>query len=90
MAQWLRAFTVLPKKLSLLSAPISLGSSELLQDFPCPITLGQQEDCEWTGKMEVELRVVERQSVSVRREKTMMEADMNQHGFNQSQVVMIS
>jgi hypothetical protein len=62
----------------------------MTQHSPCPITLGQQEDCEWTGKMEVELRVVERQSVSVRREKTMMEADMNQHGFNQSQVVMIS
>jgi hypothetical protein len=59
MAQWLRAFTVLPKKLSLLSAPISLGSSELLQDFPCPITLGQQEDCDWTGEREAELRVAE-------------------------------
>ena len=26
----------------------------LLQDFPCPITLVQQETCDWTGKREVE------------------------------------
>ena len=31
----------------------------MLQDFPCPITLGQQEACDWTGKREAELRVGE-------------------------------
>ena len=34
-------------------------SAPLLQDFPCPITLGQWEACDWTGKREEELRVAE-------------------------------
>jgi hypothetical protein len=41
----------------------------LLQDFPCPITLGQQEACDWTGKREAELRVVETESQRRRKEK---------------------
>jgi hypothetical protein len=36
----------------------------LLQDFPCLITSGQQEACDWTGKREVELRVGETESIS--------------------------
>ena len=35
----------------------------LLQDLPCPITLGPWEVCDWTGKREVELRVAETESV---------------------------
>ena len=31
----------------------------MLQDFPYPITLGQWEACDWTGKREAELRVAE-------------------------------
>ena len=27
-----------------------------MQDFLCPITLGQQEACDWTGKREAKLR----------------------------------
>jgi hypothetical protein len=30
-----------------------------LQDFPCAITFGQKEACDWTGKREAELRVAE-------------------------------
>jgi hypothetical protein len=41
----------------------------MLQDFPCPITLGQQEACDWTGKREVELRVAEPESTAERRER---------------------
>jgi hypothetical protein len=36
----------------------------MLKDFPCPITLGQQETCDWTGKMEAELKVAEIESFS--------------------------
>ena len=36
----------------------------MLQDFPCPITLGQWEACDWTGKREAELRVPETGTVS--------------------------
>ena len=60
------------------------------QDFSCPITLGQQEACDWTGKREAELRVAETESVSGTKRKAKMEADVNQHDFNQAQVVMIS
>ena len=41
----------------------------LSQDFPCPITLGQQEACDWTGKREAELRVAETESISGEEEK---------------------
>ena len=41
----------------------------MLQDFPCPITLGQQEACDWTGKREAELRVAETESNSRERKK---------------------
>jgi hypothetical protein len=60
----------------------------MLQDFPCPITLGQQETCDWTGKREAALRATK--TACQREERKKMEADMNQHGFNQPQVVMIS
>ena len=30
---------------------------ELSQNFPCPVTLGQEEACDWTGKRETVLRV---------------------------------
>ena len=62
----------------------------VLQDFPCPITLGQQEACDWTGKREAELRVAETESISGEKGERKMEVDVNQHGFNQPQVVMIS
>jgi hypothetical protein len=63
----------------------------LSQDFPCPITLGQREACDWTGKREAELRDAETESISrQRRRKAKMEADMNQRDFNQPQVLMIS
>ena len=61
-----------------------------MQNFPCPITLGQWEACDWTGKREAELRVAETESISGGEKKAKMEADVNQHGFNQPQVVMIS
>jgi hypothetical protein len=57
------------------------------QDFPCQITLGKQEACDWTGKMR---QSKELQRKSVGRKERKMEADMNQHGFNQPQVVMMS
>jgi hypothetical protein len=38
----------------------------VLQDFPCPITLGQQGARDWTGKREAGLRVGE--SVSADKE----------------------
>ena len=41
----------------------------MLQDFPCPITLGQQEACDWTGKREAELRVAETESIRERKRK---------------------
>jgi hypothetical protein len=37
---------------------------KLLQDFPCPVTLGQWEACDWTGKRDAELRVTKTESVS--------------------------
>jgi hypothetical protein len=37
------------------------------KDFPCPITLEQQEACDWTGKREAELRVGESESGSSRK-----------------------
>jgi hypothetical protein len=47
--------------------------------FAHPITLGQQEACDWT--------VAETESIA---EGRRMEVDANQHGWNRSQVVMIS
>ena len=41
----------------------------MLKDFPCPITLGQQEACDWTGKGEAELRVGGTESVLGRSRK---------------------
>ena len=38
-----------------------------MQDFPCPITLGQWEACDWTGKREAELRVAETESWRVKK-----------------------
>jgi hypothetical protein len=61
-----------------------------LQDFPCPIILGQQEDCDWTGKREAELRIAGTESISGEKGERKMVVDMNQYGFNQPQVVMIS
>jgi hypothetical protein len=40
-----------------------------LQDFPCPITLEKQEACDWTGKWEAELRVVETENKEREKEK---------------------
>jgi hypothetical protein len=60
----------------------------VLQDFPCPVTLGQQEACDW--KREAKLRVAETASVLGEKEEGKMEADMNQRGWNQPQVVMVS
>ena len=40
-----------------------------MQGFPCPITLGQQEACDWTGKREAELRVAETEMEETGREK---------------------
>ena len=37
-----------------------------MQEFSCPITLGQQEACDWTGKREAELRVAETKSIRER------------------------
>jgi hypothetical protein len=62
---------------------------DLSQEFPCPITLGQQEVCDWTRKREATLRVAEAERISWRKEEGKMEEDVNQHSFNQSQVVMI-
>ena len=62
----------------------------LLWDFPYLIILGQQEACDWTGKREAELRVAETDLSLRGRKEVKMEADVNQHGFNQSRVVMIS
>jgi hypothetical protein len=61
---------------------------ELLQDCPCPITLGQQEACDWTGKGEAALKVA-KTAYQEKEEGRRMEADVNQNGFDQSQVVMI-
>ena len=60
------------------------GSKHLymLQDFPCPITLGQQEVCDWTGKRKVELRVAETESVG-EGGRGKMAAAVNQRGLNQ-------
>jgi hypothetical protein len=52
----------------------------MLQDFPCPITIGHWEACDWTGKREVELRVAETGSFSERRRRKMA-ADVNPHGI---------
>jgi hypothetical protein len=41
----------------------------MLQDFPWPITLGQWEACDWTGKREEELRVSDKGSLSESEEK---------------------
>jgi hypothetical protein len=54
----------------------------MLQDFPCPITLGQQEVCDWTGKRKVELRVAETESVG-EGGRGKMAAAVNQRGLNQ-------
>ena len=54
----------------------------LLQDFPCPVTFGWQEACDWTGKREAELRIAE-SVVGKERKK-------NGCGFDQPQVVRIS
>jgi hypothetical protein len=54
----------------------------LSQDFPCSITLGQQEACDWTGEKEVELRAGEAASQG-EKVKTKMDSDVNQHGFSQ-------
>lgn len=35
-----------------------IQTGHLLQDFSCPITLGQWEACDWTGKREAEQRAV--------------------------------
>jgi hypothetical protein len=61
-----------------------------LQNFPCPITLRQQEACDWTGKREAELRVAETESICGEKGKAKMEANMNQGDFNQRQVILIS
>lgn len=39
----------------------------MLQDFPYPITLEQQEVCDWTVKREVELRAERQRASHVRR-----------------------
>jgi hypothetical protein len=39
------------------------------QNFSCPITLGQQEACDWTGKRKAELRVEEPESIPGEKEK---------------------
>lgn len=41
----------------------------LLQDFPCTITLGQQEIYDWTGKREAEYELRDREPLRERREK---------------------
>jgi hypothetical protein len=41
----------------------------MLQDFSYPVTLGQQDVCDWTGKREVDLRVTERGSDSGERKE---------------------
>jgi hypothetical protein len=52
----------------------------VVQDFfPCPITLGQQEACNWTGKREAELRVAAIRGERVEKENA---ADMKQLGWN--------
>jgi hypothetical protein len=43
---------------------VGITGSYVLQDFPCPITLGQEEVCDLSGKREVELRVAETESIS--------------------------
>jgi hypothetical protein len=58
----------------------------MLQDFPCPITLGQWEACDWTGEREVELRVGETEHLRERK----MAVDLNQLDCAQPQVVMLS
>ena len=60
------------------------------QDFPYPIRLVQQEACDWTGKREVEQRVAETGSVSGEWKEGQAEGRLDQCGFNQPQVVMIS
>ena len=40
-----------------------LPDSTLLQDFPCQITVGQQEACDWTGKREADLSVAETENI---------------------------
>jgi hypothetical protein len=44
--------------------------------FSCPITLGQQEACDWTRKREAELRVAETGSIAGRGGRR-IEADVN-------------
>jgi hypothetical protein len=41
----------------------------LLQDLPCPITLGQQESYDRTGNREAELRVAGTKSISGERRR---------------------
>jgi hypothetical protein len=55
----------------------SLKKYRMLQDYPCPIRLGQQEACDSTGNREVELKIEKQRSSSrVRRERKTV-VDMN-------------
>jgi hypothetical protein len=54
-------------------------NGSMLQEFPCPIILGQWEACNWTGKREMELRV-ERQRAFWSRRRTEMAATVYPRG----------
>lgn len=43
--------------------------------FSCPITLGQQEACDWSGKREAELRVADTEASQEIKEEAKMDAD---------------
>ena len=60
------------------------------QDFLCSITLVQPEACDRAREREAAQRVAEAGNISKEKGKAKLEVDVNQYGFKQLQVFMIS
>jgi hypothetical protein len=56
----------------------------------CIKILVQYEACDWTGKREVELSIAERERKEKTRWRTERKKILDQRGFKQPQVIMIS